>query len=86
VVIHHKRCQHLALVGVHRANEVLVRIVPRADAERALSERVHAALGNALADAGAEARVRVELVRAIEREPGDAAKLKLVRSEVARPT
>jgi hypothetical protein len=43
---------------------------------------VRAAVAAALADAGAEAPVRVEPVREIEREPGPAAKVKLVRSEV----
>ena len=40
---------------------------------------------SALSDAGAAAPVRVELVPAIEREPGHAAKVKLVVSEVPPP-
>jgi phenylacetate-CoA ligase len=67
---------------VHRTDGLLVRIVPRTGSERNLAERVRAALAGALADVGADVPVRVELVRDIEREPGHAAKMKLVVSEV----
>lgn len=67
---------------VHRADGVLVRIVPRDAARRDLPDRVRAAVAGALADAGAEVAVRVEVVSEIERAPGHAAKLKLVVSEV----
>lgn len=67
---------------VHRADSILVRVVPRAGGEDGLVESVRAALSGALADAGAVVDVRVEHVSEIEREPGHAAKLKLVRSEV----
>jgi hypothetical protein len=43
---------------------------------------VRAAVGEALAEAGSSVSIRVELVDEIEREQGDAAKFKLVRSEV----
>ena len=68
---------------VQREHELLVRIVPRAQAGSELSRRVRTALESALADAGAVLPVRVESVGEIEREPGHAAKVKLVVSEVA---
>jgi phenylacetate-coenzyme A ligase PaaK-like adenylate-forming protein len=67
---------------VHRADGLLVRIVPRDSAPRGLQDRVRAAVEAALADAGAQAPVRIDVVDEIEREPGHAAKLKLVVSEV----
>jgi putative adenylate-forming enzyme len=66
---------------VHRPDSVLVRVVPRSDANRDLSQQVRAALAAALSEAGAVIDVRVELVSEIDREPGAAAKIKLVRSE-----
>ena len=69
---------------VHRANGLLVRIVVRDSAPRDVPERVRAAVDDALADAGAAVPVSIEVVEEIEREPGHAAKVKLVRSEVAR--
>ncbi len=60
----------------------MVRVVPRVGSEQGLEERVRGAICAALADAGAASWVRVELVGAIEREPGHAAKVKLVVSEV----
>ena len=70
---------------VHRHDGLLVRIVARSSARRDLPEKVRGAVGSALSDAGAAAPVRVELVPAIEREPGHAAKVKLVVSEVPPP-
>jgi phenylacetate-CoA ligase len=67
---------------VHRADGILVRIVRRESAPRDLPDRVRAAVEGALADAGAEVAVRVDVVDEIEREPGHGAKLKLVVSEV----
>jgi hypothetical protein len=59
-----------------------VRIVPGAEAGSELPGRVRAALESALADAGAVLPVTVDAVGEIEREPGHAAKVKLVVSEV----
>ena len=70
---------------VHRHDGLLVRIVARSSAPRDLPEKVRCAVGSALWDGGAAAPVRVELVPAIEREPGHAAKVKLVVSEVPPP-
>ena len=70
---------------VQRERELLVRIVTRADAGSELSERVRTALESALADAGAALPVTVQAVGEIEREPGHAAKVKLVVSEVVAP-
>jgi phenylacetate-coenzyme A ligase PaaK-like adenylate-forming protein len=70
---------------VHRERELLVRIVPRGDAGTELSSRVGAAVESVLADAGASIAVSVEVVDAIEREQGHAAKVKLVVSEVGPP-
>jgi phenylacetate-coenzyme A ligase PaaK-like adenylate-forming protein len=66
---------------VQRADALVVRVVSR-DRASAVRERVDAALREALAEAGANVPVRVELVAEIVREPGDAAKFKLARSEV----
>jgi len=70
---------------VRRERELLVRIVTRADAGSELSGRVRMALESALADAGAALPVTVQAVGGIEREPGLAAKVKLVVSEVVAP-
>ena len=67
---------------VHEADGLLVRIVPRDGAAPTLNEKVQAAVARAIGDAGADAPVRVELVREIERDGGPAGKVKLVRSEV----
>jgi phenylacetate-CoA ligase len=69
---------------VHRRDGSLhVRVVPRGAAP-GLADTVGAAVARLLADAGAVAPVRVELVDEIEREPGPAAKVKLVVSEAPR--
>jgi phenylacetate-coenzyme A ligase PaaK-like adenylate-forming protein len=66
---------------VHRRDGSLhVRVVPRA-ASPELVKAVGAAVARVLADAGAIAPVGVELVDEIEREPGPAAKIKVVVSE-----
>ena len=70
---------------VHRADGVLVRVVARDSAPRELPEQVRALVEAVLAEAGAAVQVTVEVVDAIEREPGHAAKVKLVRSEVPGP-
>ena len=67
---------------VHRSDGILARVVPGDLGDGGVVERVEAALAAALADAGADVGVRVEAVSEIEREPGHAAKLKLVRSEL----
>ena len=69
---------------VHRSAGLLVRIVVRGSAARDLPQRVHSLVDVALVEAGARYPVDVEVVPAIEREGGHAAKLKLVVSEVAR--
>jgi phenylacetate-coenzyme A ligase PaaK-like adenylate-forming protein len=69
---------------VQRGDGLVVRVVPRVGRELGLAERVRGAMCAALADAGAEARIRVELVDRIERDSGHAAKVKLVVSEDAR--
>jgi phenylacetate-coenzyme A ligase PaaK-like adenylate-forming protein len=66
---------------VHRPDGLLARVVP-GSAGAELRETVEAALAQAVTDAGADVSVRVELVTVIEREPGPAAKVKLVRSEL----
>jgi phenylacetate-coenzyme A ligase PaaK-like adenylate-forming protein len=73
---------------VHARDGVLrVRIVPRTSAAVDAPERVRAAVRLELERAGAaEPRVDVEVVDGIEREQGHAAKVKLVVSEVPRPT
>jgi phenylacetate-coenzyme A ligase PaaK-like adenylate-forming protein len=69
---------------VHRRDGSLhVRVVPRRAAPE-LADTVGAAVARVLADAGAVAPVRVELVDEIEREPGPAAKVKVVCTEVAQ--
>lgn len=70
---------------VHRADGLVVRVVVRAGAERDVAERVRAAVEMVLGEAGASVPVAVAIVPAIEREPGHAAKVKLVVSEVPRP-
>jgi phenylacetate-coenzyme A ligase PaaK-like adenylate-forming protein len=69
---------------VHRDDGLLVRIVVRREAERDIAGHVGSEVSAALSAAGATAPVAVEVVGEIEREPGHAAKVKLVRSEVAR--
>jgi phenylacetate-coenzyme A ligase PaaK-like adenylate-forming protein len=64
---------------VHRRDGLLLRVVPRGGAELHIIEKAHRAVAEVLADVGAEVPVRVELVSEIEREPGPAAKIKLVR-------
>jgi hypothetical protein len=71
---------------VQRAEELVVRIVARATAPRDLPETVQHAVERALVRAGARLPVRVEVVDEIAREPGHAAKVKLVVSEVGRPS
>ncbi len=70
---------------VHRPTELLVRVVPRLGASPDLIERVQSELGRAAAGAGAAIAVRVVAVDEIQREPGHAAKVKLVVSEVPPP-
>jgi hypothetical protein len=65
---------------VHRPEGFLVRIVLRQDAPHDFPDKAREAIGTALADA--DVRVRLEIVKAIEREPGPAAKVRLVRSDV----
>jgi putative adenylate-forming enzyme len=85
---HHLRAPFARLNGVrgyqivHRADGLLVRIVPRPGAGAPEAERVRAAVSAAVCEAGADVCVRVEAVDEIAREPGPAAKAKLVRSEV----
>ncbi len=67
---------------VHRRDELLVRVVPRRRSEPDLVERVETAMRTAVAGAGARIDVSVVAVDRIEREPGHAAKVKLVVSEV----
>jgi phenylacetate-coenzyme A ligase PaaK-like adenylate-forming protein len=69
---------------VHRRAGLLVRIVVRDSARRDLPERVRSAVDGALAEAGVRCAVEVEVVPAIEREGGHAAKVKLVVSEAKR--
>jgi phenylacetate-coenzyme A ligase PaaK-like adenylate-forming protein len=71
---------------VQRAEELVVRIVARATAPRDLPETVQHAVERALVRAGARLPVRVEVVDEIAREPGHAAKVKLVVSVVGRPS
>ena len=71
---------------VQRAEELAVRIVVRSAAPRYLPEKVQQAVETALMRAGAQLPVRVEVVDEIAREPGHAAKVKLVVSEVGRPS
>ncbi len=67
---------------VHRSDELLVRVLPRRRSASDLVARVEAAVQRAVADAGARIDVSVVAVDRIEREPGHAAKVKLVVSEV----
>jgi phenylacetate-coenzyme A ligase PaaK-like adenylate-forming protein len=69
---------------IHTVDGLRARIVVGDAAARDLPQIVRAALETALRDVGAAVPVNVEVVDAIEREPGHAAKLKLVRTEVAR--
>jgi phenylacetate-coenzyme A ligase PaaK-like adenylate-forming protein len=71
---------------VHRADGLSVRVVLRDPAGRELLQTVRTAVETALREAGAAFPVTVEVVDEIEREPGHAAKVKLVRTEVARAT
>jgi hypothetical protein len=68
---------------VHRSPELLVRVVPRRRSD--LVARVGAAVRRAVADAGARIDVSIVAVDRIEREPGHAAKVKLVVSETPPP-
>jgi phenylacetate-coenzyme A ligase PaaK-like adenylate-forming protein len=66
---------------VHEPECLRVRIVPRDSAPRDLPERVRASVVRQLADAGAApGAVVVDVVDEIERDPGHAAKVKLVVS------
>jgi phenylacetate-CoA ligase len=70
-----------------RDGRLRVRIVPRPTAPTDLPERVRAAVVLELEEAGVlEPAVGVEVVDEIEREPGQAAKVKLVVSEALRAT
>jgi phenylacetate-CoA ligase len=66
---------------VYHPDRLHVRLVLRpSDSARDVRARVHAALGDAIAAAGAIApRIDVECVAELEREPGPAAKLKLIK-------
>jgi hypothetical protein len=66
---------------VHRRDGLLLRVVPSEGAERDIIDQTRRAVAEVLADVGAVVRVRVKLVSEIEREPGPAAKIQLVRSE-----
>jgi phenylacetate-coenzyme A ligase PaaK-like adenylate-forming protein len=70
---------------VRRSHELLVRVVPRRRSPCDLVERVGAAVRRAVADAGARIDVSIVAVDRIEREPGHAAKVKLVVSEAPPP-
>ena len=54
---------------VRRPDELLVRVVPRGDADRELPARVETAVGAALVASGADVPVRVELVGEIDGSP-----------------
>jgi phenylacetate-coenzyme A ligase PaaK-like adenylate-forming protein len=71
---------------VQRAEGLLVRIVVRDSAPRDLPDHVQATVAAALAGGGAEAPVVVEVVGEIEREPGHAARIKLVKALVPEET
>ena len=71
---------------VHRDAGLLVRIVVRDSAPRDLPQHVRSVVEVALARAGARCAVEVEVVPAIAREGGHAAKVKLVVSEVSQDT
>ena len=68
---------------VRRTDDLVVRIVVREHAPRDLPRTVRAAVEEALRAAGVVVPVLVEVVDGIEREPGHAAKVKLVRDETA---
>ena len=70
---------------VHRSDALLVRIVVSDAAPRTIAHDVAASIEQALARADAALPVAVELVDAVARDPGHAAKTKLVVSE-APPT
>jgi hypothetical protein len=57
-----------------------VRIVPKVSAPADILDRVRLAIARELEDAGAATQIVVERVDEIERDPGHAAKLKLVTS------
>jgi phenylacetate-coenzyme A ligase PaaK-like adenylate-forming protein len=66
---------------VHRGTELDVRVVVRRDAEAGVADRVRGALLGELRSAGALApAITVTTVPSIEREPGDAAKFKLIKA------
>jgi phenylacetate-coenzyme A ligase PaaK-like adenylate-forming protein len=67
---------------VHRASGLGVRVVVRRGAGYDVASTVREALEDAVQDAGAVCAVDVEVVDEIAREPGPAAKVKLVRSEL----
>jgi phenylacetate-coenzyme A ligase PaaK-like adenylate-forming protein len=67
---------------VHRSSGLDVLVVVRRGAGRDVATVVRAALEDALREAGAVCPVEVEVVAEIAREPGPAAKVKLVRSAV----
>jgi len=67
---------------VHRPSGLDVLVVVRHGAGRDVATVVRAALEDALREAGAVCPVEVEVVAEIAREPGPAAKVKLVRSAV----
>ncbi len=67
---------------VHRADGILVQVVVGSSAAHDLPEQVRAAVRGALAEAGAAVPVAIAVVDGIGREPGHAAKVKLVVSEV----
>jgi phenylacetate-CoA ligase len=72
---------------VRRWDELLVRIVPQPGVSSDVPEAVAFDMRAALADAGVDVTalpIRAEVVETIEREPGPAAKVKLVVSEVER--
>lgn len=67
---------------VHRTDGLTVHIVVRRDAPQDIAGAVRSSLEAALRDAGAACPIAVEVVDRIAREPGSAAKVKLVRSEL----
>ena len=71
---------------VHGDAGLLVRIVVRDSAPRDLPQHVRSVVEVALARAGARCAVEVEVVPAIAREGGHAAKVKLVVSEASQDT
>jgi phenylacetate-CoA ligase len=80
-----RRSDVLQYQVVRRRDELLVRIVPRPGASSDVPEEVASDMRAALANAEVDVTalpIRVEVVETIEREPGPAAKVKLVVSEV----